>query len=113
MKRLWQPMIVIALIAGAGGGVAKETATRPPDVSGTLGKPIQLFNGTNLDGWVWYQRPQKPGAADVPRATIADVWSVKNGILHTTGKPTGYIRTETVYDNYILTVEQRHPVKGN
>src|SRR5262249_54554638 len=24
-----------------------------------LGKPIQLFNGKNLDGWVWIQRPPK------------------------------------------------------
>src|SRR5687767_9348685 len=78
--------------------------TRP--LSGPLGKPIQLFNGKNLDGWVWYQRPPKPGATQpTTQVSIGEVWTVRDGILHTSGKPTGYIRTETVYDNYILTVE--------
>jgi hypothetical protein len=34
-------------------------------------------------------------------------WSVTNGLIHCTGKPTGYIRTTQVYSNYFLTVEWR------
>ena len=33
----------------------------PEGFSGKLGKPIALFNGRDLDGWIWYQRPPKPG----------------------------------------------------
>jgi hypothetical protein len=74
--------------------------------------PIQLFNGKDLGGWMWYQRP--PRTATAPATVPIDqVWWVKDGVLHTKGKPTGYIRTETVYENYVLTVEQRHVSKGN
>ncbi|HEY2759770.1 MAG TPA: family 16 glycoside hydrolase, partial [Pirellulales bacterium] len=90
--------------------VATAGQVAPPKLSGPLGKPIQLFNGTDLAGWIWYQRPPKDGSAV---AGIEDVWSVKDGILHTTGKPTGYIRTDELYENYVLTVEQRHVGKGN
>jgi hypothetical protein len=34
-------------------------------------------------------------------------WSVTNGVIHCTGKPTGYLRTMQVYSNYFLTVEWR------
>ena len=34
-------------------------------------------------------------------------WSVTNGVIHCTGKPTGYLRTTQVYSNYFLTVEWR------
>jgi Domain of Unknown Function (DUF1080) len=45
---------------------------------------------------------------------IGDVWSVRDGLLLTKGKPTGYIRTERDFPpNYVLTVEFRHVAKGN
>ena len=74
-------------------------ATSAPALSAAPGKPIQLFNGKNLDGWIWYQRPPKAGekskdGAPIEVVGIDKVWSVKDGVLHTTGKPTGYIRTE-------------------
>ncbi len=97
---------------------ATSTAMVAPPLSGPLGKPVQLFNGKNLEGWVWYQRPPKEGekakdGTPVAVVGIDEVWSVKDGVLHTKGKPTGYIRTEKKYDNYVLTVEQRHIGKGN
>jgi hypothetical protein len=73
---------------------------------------IQLFNGTNLDNWTWQQRPPRTATAPAT-VTIDAVWSVRDGILHCKGKPTGYIRTQSAYENYILTVEQRHVTKGN
>jgi hypothetical protein len=93
--------------------LADSPATRPsaPPLSGSLGTPVQLFNGHDLNGWTWYQRPPKEGQP--PAVDMDKVWSVHDGILHTTGKPTGYIRTDTAYNNYVLTVEQRHIKKGN
>jgi hypothetical protein len=88
-------------------------AEGPTTLPAQNSRTIQLFNGKNLDGWAWHQRAPKPGATLPTSAPIGDVWTVKDGILHTTGKPTGYIRTETEYTNYILTVEQRHVRKGN
>src|SRR5262249_41266046 len=71
-----------------------------------------LFNGRDLTGWTWVQRPPRKdrGEKDV---TMEDVWSVKNGVLVSKGKPTGYIRIEPEYKNFVLTVEERHVTKGN
>src|SRR4051794_5262484 len=91
------------------------TAPTVPLISGKLGTPIQLFNGKDLAGWTFYARPPKAGtpAASAPPVKMEDTWTVNDGILHDTGKPTGYIRTERSFTNYVLTVEQRHLKKGN
>ena len=96
--------LAIAMSAAAG---------RPPQVKADPADWIQLFDGKTLDGWVWYQRPPKTATqpAVVP---IDQVWSVKDGVLHTKGKPTGYIRTIKDFPgSYVLTVEFRHIAKGN
>ncbi|MDX9973480.1 MAG: DUF1080 domain-containing protein [FCB group bacterium] len=65
-----------------------------------------LFNGKDLSGWKLYLGDKGPDPATV--------WSVKDGILHCTGKPSGYIRTEGAYRNYVLIVEWRWPAgEGN
>ena len=105
--------VCLCAIASAGETPATKPASpSPPPISGTLGTPIPLFNGTDLAGWVWFQRPPKEGQ---PAAvTIDKAWSVRDGLLHTTGKPTGYIRTEQEFGgDFVLTVEQRHIAKGN
>jgi hypothetical protein len=59
---------------------------------------IELFNGTNFDGWTFCME----NGVD-PMQT----WSVTNGVIHCTGKPTGYLRTTHTYSNYVVTVEWR------
>ena len=54
-----------------------------------------LFNGKNLEGW---QRVN----------TAESTWSVKDGMLICTGKPIGELRTQRMYQNFILEVEWRH-----
>lgn len=60
---------------------------------------VALFNGRNLDGWVLVNTP-------------ADTWSIQDGMLVCSGKPTGEIRTERMYQNFELEVEWRHMVPG-
>jgi hypothetical protein len=68
-------------------------------------KPIALFNGKDLSGWTYH--------LDKPDVRIEDVWSVKDGLLHCTGSPAGYLVTKkNDYENYVLTLEWRWPVKG-
>jgi hypothetical protein len=62
-------------------------------------KKLSLWNGKDLLGW-------KVVTADGETSSEA-VWSVKDGVIHCTGTPTGYIRTESDYSNYILTLEWR------
>lgn len=58
-----------------------------------------LFNGRDLTGWVLVNTP-------------AETWSVQDGMLVCSGKPIGEIRTEKMYQNFILEVEWRHMVPG-
>ncbi|MDA2929643.1 DUF1080 domain-containing protein [Acidobacteria bacterium AH-259-O06] len=58
-----------------------------------------LFNGTDLTGWVNVN-------------TDNDTWSVRDGILICTGKPTGVMRTERQYENFILHIEWKHLEAG-
>jgi Domain of Unknown Function (DUF1080) len=107
-RSIWQTLAVLLVVISS--TLADPSPSTQP--SGPLGTPIEIFNGKDLDGWVWVQRQAKPGSTTKP-STIDDVWSVSNGILHDKGKPIGYIRTEAQYNNYILVVEQLHLAKGN
>jgi hypothetical protein len=55
-------------------------------------------------------RAPKPSTQPV---ALDSPWSVHDGLLHSDGKPVGYLRNAIAYDNYVLTVEQRHIKKGN
>jgi hypothetical protein len=60
---------------------------------------VPLFNGRDLSGWV--------NANCAP-----ETWSVTNGMIHCTGRPTGAMRTDKQYENFILEVEWRHLSSG-
>ena len=60
-----------------------------------------LFDGKSLDGWVNVN-------------CAASTWSVRDGMIHCTGKPIGELRTTRMYQNFILELEWRHlKPKGN
>ncbi len=60
-----------------------------------------LFNGEDLSGWVSVN-------------TAPTTWSVRDGMLICSGKPIGELRTDRMYQNFILELEWRHLVpKGN
>jgi hypothetical protein len=60
-----------------------------------------LWNGKDLTGW---QRVN----------TDESTWTIQDGMLICTGKPIGELRTDRMYQNFILEVEWRHmKPKGN
>ncbi len=67
----------------------------------TSSKKTILFNGKDFTGWVLFHEEK-----DID---VNSVWSVKDGIIHCTGDPFGYMRTESDYANYKLHVEWRWP----
>jgi hypothetical protein len=67
--------------------------------SGDVATFRDLFNGRDLTGWV-----------DVN--TSKDTWSVRDGMLVCSGKPTGVMRSEKQYENFILHIEWRHMEAG-
>lgn len=98
-------ILVCLVVASASFAQAPATQPAPPDVSGKLGTPIQVFNGKDLTGWTWF--------TDQPDSKIENVWTVKDGVLHCTGRPNGYLKTEKEYGpDYILVIEYRHVTTG-
>lgn len=82
-------------------------------LSGCGQKKEVLFNGENLDGWVCVTREAEPvitaegEAATVQEAPAEPTFSVKDGVLHVSGEPFGYIRTEKKYGDCTIHVEWR------
>jgi hypothetical protein len=64
----------------------------------TPAKHIDLFNGTNFDGFTFCMKNDAEPAA---------TWSVTNGVIHCAGSPTGYLRTKEAYSNCVVTVVWR------
>lgn len=60
---------------------------------------VPMFNGKDLSGWV--------NANCAP-----ETWSIKDGVIRCTGIPTGAMRTEKQYENFILECEWRHLTSG-
>ena len=62
---------------------------------------LPLFNGKDLSGWVNVN-------------TAPSTWTVRDGMIVCSGKPTGELRTERMYQNFVLELEWRHMrPKGN
>lgn len=60
-----------------------------------------LFNGVDLSGWVNVN-------------TAPSTWTVRDGMIVCSGKPTGLLRTDRMYENFILEMEWMHlDPKGN
>ena len=84
-------LLAAACLAILTGHAAAQSAETP--------QFIDLFNGTDLTGWV-----------DVN--TSPETWSVRDGLLVCTGQPIGVMRSEKQYENFILHIEWRHMEAG-
>ena len=58
-----------------------------------------LFNGKDLSGWV-------------PVNVAPETFTARDGMIVSTGKPTGVLRTDRPYENFILECEWRHMTPG-
>src|ERR671910_2613136 len=58
-----------------------------------------LFNGRDLSGWVNVN-------------CAPETWSVRDGVIHSSGKPICELRTDRMYENFILELEYRHLEPG-
>ncbi|WP_146526708.1 3-keto-disaccharide hydrolase [Novipirellula artificiosorum] len=82
-----RPFLVLLLAAAFAPARAEEAAF------------VSLFNGQDLSQWV-------------PCNIADDTFTVRDGVLVTSGVPTGTLRTEKMYENFILEFEWRHMEKG-
>jgi 3-keto-disaccharide hydrolase len=70
---------------------------------GSQDTKVALWNGADFEGWKLF----------IPDAgvDVKDVWNVRDGVVHCTGVPNGYMRTTKEYADYHLHVEWRWPEK--
>jgi hypothetical protein len=93
-------LIAIGILAVPFSATAQEEGFTP------------IFNGKDMTGWTFFL--SKTGDNKEGTMKMADVWSVADGVITCKGKPSGYIRTEKDYTNYVLKLEWRFPEKpGN
>ena len=89
--------IAAILFLAATMGLAQDNdVTYPP--AHVRENSVALFNSKDFSGWTFCMKDN---------ADPLQTWSVTNGVIHCTGKPSGYLRTTQVYSNYFLTVEWR------
>ena len=88
-------LLIIILLAIPNASTAQAKAKN------TKSKDIRLFNGKDLNNWVFKLKD--------PSVDPARVFTVQNGVIHITGNPFGYMRTKDVYSDYRLHVEWRYP----
>ena len=60
---------------------------------------VNLFNGQDLSGWVNVN-------------CAPETFTVKDGMIVCTGIPTGVMRTDKMYENFILELEWKHTQQG-
>ena len=77
----------VALLASAAKAEEKKTPA------------IELFNGRDLGGWEFLAYRSK--------AKMADVWSVRDGLLICRGEPLGYLATKRKFKDFRLIAEWR------
>ena len=80
----WLTALLVALSLAAPTTAADKTDGFQP-----------LFNGRDLDGWTNVN-------------CHPETWTVRDGMIHCTGKPIGELRTTRMYQNFILELEWRH-----
>jgi len=77
--------------------IANAFGAEPPGPT-TPASRLELFNGRDLSGWTFFLRSN---------TAPADTFTVTNGVIHCTGQPFGYARTEKSFRDYKLTTEWR------
>jgi hypothetical protein len=83
----------VATVLAAVVSIARGSAAVSPQAF------VDLFNGRDLAGWVNVN-------------TDPGTWRVKDGLLICTGKPTGVMRSEKQYENFVLHIEWMHMEPG-
>lgn len=90
---------LMGMLVWAGAFATVVIAQEQPDSGGFT----PLFNGKDLSG---FKTVLDPKAKD---ADPARTWTVEDGMIRCSGRPTGYFYTDGSYSNYVLRYDWRYP----
>ncbi len=96
-------LAVVTVFSFSSCGRSKAKKETAGTVSAT--EKILLFNGKDLSNWSFFLRD--------PSADASKVFTVQNDVIHITGDPFGYMRTNEAYSDYTLHLEWRYPVEAS
>ncbi len=99
IKSLFLIVLSVFLFAGSLQAQPKQKKDKAPKKQKT--ETIKLFNGKDLKNWAFHLKD--------PSVDPAKVFYVKDGVIHISGDPFGYMRTAEAYSDYLLRVEWRWP----
>jgi Domain of Unknown Function (DUF1080) len=94
-------LLIIILLAIQNVTPAQVKSKNNKKVEKSKSESIQLFNGKDLSNWVFKLKD--------PVIDPATVFTVRDGVIHISGNPFGYMRTKDIYSDYKLNVEWRWP----
>jgi hypothetical protein len=92
--RLLIGMVFCAILIGS---LTAQTVNTPKGA-------VSLFNGKDLNNWIFKLKD--------PAVDPAGVFTIKDGVIHISGNPFGYMRTREHYSDYKLHLEWRWPVEA-
>lgn len=80
-----------------------------PDAGGF----VPLFNGKDLTGWVPVNVASGGfallgGGGGGAVGSVGDTFTVRDGMISSTGKPTGIMRTDRMYENFVVELDWVH-----
>jgi hypothetical protein len=94
-------LTIILVITFANGALAQTKENKSKSKKPGKAENVQLFNGKDLSNWVFCLKDKT--------VDPATVFTAKDGVIHITGNPFGYMRTKESYADYRLHVEWRWP----
>jgi hypothetical protein len=97
-------LLIIILLAIPNITMAQANVKNKKKPEMKIGNDILLFNGKDLNNWVFKLKD--------PSIDPAAVFTIRNGVIHITGNPFGYMRTKDTYSDYKLHVEWRWPAEA-
>ena len=105
MKSIRLLALVIIILNTVSNIAMAQTRETDKKISGNkVSETIMLFNGKDLNNWVFKLKD--------PSIDPATVFTTRNGLIHISGNPFGYMRTKDIYSDYKLHVEWRWPTEA-
>jgi len=94
-------LLIILLLSISTAAISQAKEKKQKKQKSVKNEKTELFNGTDLSNWVFQLKD--------PSVDPANVFTVRNKVIHISGDPFGYMRTKDVYSDYKLHVEWRWP----
>ncbi len=105
--RMYLTIVLTLLFLASPGSIvsAQKNAVKASKNNEQKGRKIDLFNGKDLGNWSFKLKD--------PAVAPSGVFMVNDGVIHITGNPFGYMRTNDKYSDYQLHVEYRWPKEAS